>query len=340
MAGLAGYRRQLLPGRSDKIGARGKTIVVRDVVGEVVITARSSQVGSGGGQAYSLVMRKFEKWFCPEEFDSVEVQNTSSDTITVELLIGYGDFVREVTSRTIAGSQYNATRQSFELEADSDALHQFATENLQRKKLVMKVLNIPTGCTLENVEDSSIVDRSLVAEPVTLNSDDNAEAGNRVVASSNRINFDDGTYFEVTGMWWDPFNGSINVTLLPGGFVSDPSESPYFDYLQGLMSGASSISVNIDGDPVELDPSGCGISTDGSLIWMFLTLDDPLTAATNYEIGLDIDFGSIIPTGWPLVEGDTFTYEVTSSLRLVSKTDGSYTTGTLDIATYEETYDA
>jgi hypothetical protein len=100
MGGLARYTQTIPARQSVKIGARGRTIVVRDVVGELRVSARSNQVGPGGGETYTLILRKFEKWFCEGEFDEVEAFNDTDETLSIDLLIGYGDFVREVTSRS------------------------------------------------------------------------------------------------------------------------------------------------------------------------------------------------------------------------------------------------
>jgi len=170
MAGLASYKRRIQAGQSSTVGARGKTIVLRDVVGEVRITARSNQLGSAGGQAYTLTMRKFEKWFCPEEFDAVEVFNDSADTLVVELLIGYGDYVREVTSRTIASKYIYGTRKTFGTASE----YQSATllpENLQRKRAIITAAGrsgsgaaIAVGQAIDL--DAFLVERSGVAASI------------------------------------------------------------------------------------------------------------------------------------------------------------------------------
>lgn len=140
MAGLATYKRTIAAGRRETIGARGVAIIVRDVVGEIEITARSSNVGDGGGQAYSNIMRKFEKWFLPQEFDSVEVMNNQETAVEVELLIGYGDYVREVTSRTQAAKFLRGARKTVTL-AEGTGFTQLLPENLQRKRALFTCIS-------------------------------------------------------------------------------------------------------------------------------------------------------------------------------------------------------
>ncbi len=98
MPGLASYKRVLAAGEQTEINARGTTIFCRQTTEELSVTARSTQVGQGGGGgvSYSVRMSESEKWFTAEEFDTIEIVNEGSASSTIEILIGYGDFFRPV----------------------------------------------------------------------------------------------------------------------------------------------------------------------------------------------------------------------------------------------------
>ena len=96
MPGLAPYKRILAADARTTIEARGTTVFLRKATGELLVTLRSTRVGTGTGAAYSLRMTAAEKWFHAEEFDSVELLDTSGAANTIEFYIGYGDFEKPV----------------------------------------------------------------------------------------------------------------------------------------------------------------------------------------------------------------------------------------------------
>ena len=97
MPGIAPYIRTLAAGKRTKINARGTTIFVRRTTETLLVKARSTQVGGGKGESYTIRMAASEKWFTALEFDTVEIENTSAVNATeVEVLLGYGDFFRPV----------------------------------------------------------------------------------------------------------------------------------------------------------------------------------------------------------------------------------------------------
>jgi len=96
MAGLGSYTRAIAAGQSTTIGARGTTVVVRDIAGgsgQVRVSTRANKLSGGDGVVYTLDMRRGEKLFTATEFDQVEVQNEAGVDVLVVMLIGYGDFV-------------------------------------------------------------------------------------------------------------------------------------------------------------------------------------------------------------------------------------------------------
>lgn len=115
MPGIAPYLRTLAAGARTKIDARGTTVFVRRTTETLLVTARSSQVGSGeaGGQgvSYTLRMAASEKWFTAEEFDSVTIQNTGAASTNIEILLGFGDFFRPVPDIVNVSIDVPASRQ-------------------------------------------------------------------------------------------------------------------------------------------------------------------------------------------------------------------------------------
>jgi hypothetical protein len=102
MGGLAQYKGVIAAGKRHTFNVRGSFISLYSITGAVVaqIQHRQTEVGDKSGEAYTLELRKYEKWFVTGEYDAVTVINDGDTQISVTLLLGYGDFVREVTSRS------------------------------------------------------------------------------------------------------------------------------------------------------------------------------------------------------------------------------------------------
>lgn len=96
MPGLAPYIRTLAISQRTTIEARGTTVFLRQATGELLVTLRSTAVGTKTGVAYTLRMTAAEKWFHAEEFDSVTIQNEAGVANTIEFYIGFGDFEKPV----------------------------------------------------------------------------------------------------------------------------------------------------------------------------------------------------------------------------------------------------
>lgn len=93
MGGLQSYPRKLPGGGgAQSLAARGNVLVVRDCQATVLVTLINNQTGGGSGERYTLALRRGEKWVHPQEFDAVEITNTSATAQNVEFLIGYGDY--------------------------------------------------------------------------------------------------------------------------------------------------------------------------------------------------------------------------------------------------------
>jgi len=94
MSGLAAYKRFLPAGASQEIGVRGTTLVLRECLAAVTVSTVENQTSGKAGGRYTLVLRRGEKIFTPQEFDQVTVHNETAVDQHVELLIGSGDYVQ------------------------------------------------------------------------------------------------------------------------------------------------------------------------------------------------------------------------------------------------------
>jgi len=100
--GLHAYTLKIAAGKTTKRTIRGTTIRVADAPYPVNITARAAKLNDQRGNAYTLEMKKFEKWFLDTEYDEVIVENPGAVDISVTLQLGYGDYEAEILSRTLA----------------------------------------------------------------------------------------------------------------------------------------------------------------------------------------------------------------------------------------------
>lgn len=97
MPGLAPYIRQMAIGERQTITRQGSTVFVRRADGQLRVTLRSLQVGSGkGGEEYSLRMVQADKWFHADTYDQVIIENVSGVANLIELYLGVGDFSQPV----------------------------------------------------------------------------------------------------------------------------------------------------------------------------------------------------------------------------------------------------
>lgn len=145
--GLHKYAIQVAAGKTTKRTIRGTTIRVADSPYEVIITAHNKKLNGGRGTSFSLPMKKFEKWFTDIEYDEIEIENPGESNITVELQLGYGDFVAEILSRTVAASGFNSVYFSHGTESPSAGLNEvpFLDDNPQRKRVQFGVMEWTSG---------------------------------------------------------------------------------------------------------------------------------------------------------------------------------------------------
>lgn len=96
MPGLSPYNRTLTANQKVDINARGTTIFLRQATGGIKVRLRSTAVGDRSGESYELNMEAAEEWNHAQEFDSIEITDTSGAANTIELYIGYGRYRKPV----------------------------------------------------------------------------------------------------------------------------------------------------------------------------------------------------------------------------------------------------
>lgn len=141
--GLSTYTRILAAGETSEFNVRGNFLRVKDAPAPCMITLRVSQINGGTGVEFTNEMKKFEKIFSAMEYDSVVVTNPSSeDTFAVTLQLGYGDYVAEILSRTVAAPSLTPNGDEGQLVGLTEGYTSVPVtipENLQRKRIKIKV---------------------------------------------------------------------------------------------------------------------------------------------------------------------------------------------------------
>lgn len=137
--GLHSYPLRIPANGTTKRTIRGTTIRVADAPYEINITAHNKKLNNGKGTAFTLPMKKFEKWFTDIEYDEIEIENPGDNEILVTLQLGYGDFVAEILSRTVAAAVTTMAHDFVDDEggiAEDDWIEvAIIPENLQRKRI-------------------------------------------------------------------------------------------------------------------------------------------------------------------------------------------------------------
>jgi len=140
--GLHAYTLVIAAGKTTKRTIRGTTIRVADAAAPINVTARASKLNDQRGNAYTLTMKKFEKWFLDTEYDEVLVENPTASAMIVTLQLGYGDYEAEILSRTVAAPAFTCTHTLGVLAVEGVTVSigmVTVPENLQRKKAKAQV---------------------------------------------------------------------------------------------------------------------------------------------------------------------------------------------------------
>lgn len=142
MGGLAQYRGVIAAGKRHTFNVRGSFISLYSITGATAATIehRQNEVGDKAGEAYTLELRKYEKWFVTGEYDAVTVINDGAESISVILLLGFGDFVREVTSRSDVPENFQVGTTEF--AASANYSEEIEANNLRSRLIIM---NTDTG---------------------------------------------------------------------------------------------------------------------------------------------------------------------------------------------------
>lgn len=93
MSGLLTYKRLLDVGESQNLDVRGVLIVLREAQGALTVTAIQNQTSGKAGADYTVRMKRREKWRLLEEFDQIRIANDTTVNMSVEILVGFGDYV-------------------------------------------------------------------------------------------------------------------------------------------------------------------------------------------------------------------------------------------------------
>lgn len=154
MAGLMTYKRLIPANSATKVSARGTAIIIKDSVGPLEITARCNQTGPKDGRAYTIEMRRHEKWFSPEEFDEVDVRNNTSEDQRIEVFIGYGDYVLPPVAVNV--SDIFRTHPAQEVVEDEGGAQLIVQSNLTRRKVTIFVpIESPYGITIGGTKEEA-----------------------------------------------------------------------------------------------------------------------------------------------------------------------------------------
>ena len=97
--GLKAYRITVPANGVQTRAIRGAFIFMKSASFAVEIGVEEKQVGTRGGEAYFIAMRQGEKWFTESEFDTLHVRNLQAAEMTVEIIVGFGEYAREVPER-------------------------------------------------------------------------------------------------------------------------------------------------------------------------------------------------------------------------------------------------
>lgn len=92
MGGLFAYTRVIPAGANSALAVNGKFVALRSATAEVTVTLRKNQVDDQSGESYSLPMIAKEKWEHTEPFDAVDIKNDTGGIVTVQVIIGFGNF--------------------------------------------------------------------------------------------------------------------------------------------------------------------------------------------------------------------------------------------------------
>jgi hypothetical protein len=98
--GLSQYTRTLNALQENTITVRGTFLMILEGPGSVEVSTRQYEIGSRAGTQYKNNLRRGEKIYAASEFDNVTIRNLAAAQATYTLLIGYGDFSREIPDRT------------------------------------------------------------------------------------------------------------------------------------------------------------------------------------------------------------------------------------------------
>lgn len=133
--GLATYRITLPADGTKSRSIRGNFIFVKTASFAVEIELAENQTGGKSGESYKNSMRQGEKWFTESEFDQIRVRNLQSIEITIELIVGFGEYAREVPERISTADENLTTSATI---AAANTPQQLVAERSFRKRVTVQ----------------------------------------------------------------------------------------------------------------------------------------------------------------------------------------------------------
>lgn len=149
--GLATYKVNLTANQTRNVNARGVFIYMKETSFAVQIELRQNELGDKAGLSFKNTVRKGEKWYSATEFDHVTITNLENQTIDIELVIGYGDYARELPERVDA-ADFNVT--TLGTMAAVNTPQQLIAERVRRKRVTVQA-RIANGASVVRVAESA-----------------------------------------------------------------------------------------------------------------------------------------------------------------------------------------
>lgn len=133
--GLHTYKITVAANGTQRRSIRGNFIFVKSASFAIEVEIAENQVGGKSGERYSNAMRQGEKWHSDGEFDQIFVNNLQSSEMTVELIVGFGEYAREVPER-VSTADVNLT--TLGTIAAANTPQQLVAERTFRKRLFVQ----------------------------------------------------------------------------------------------------------------------------------------------------------------------------------------------------------
>lgn len=138
-------------GKRKNVNARGVFMYLKETSFPVKIGLRQQEIGSKSGLIFEQNVRKGEKWYSALEFDRVELENTSAEENDIQIVLGYGDYARELPERVSAADFVRWTRVQIAATGVTQAL--IAAEGFRKRMVIQnRVASAGAGVNIANTD--------------------------------------------------------------------------------------------------------------------------------------------------------------------------------------------